>query len=90
MRRTRRLRRWVVKVVAEFMPEGKAKVIDALSSVFSINPDLVAGVVVFVAMIDNSVLVMHTSCCLTHAQAVAEIGCEQAAARIGWRCPRQR
>lgn len=63
--------------------------IDALAGVVSVNPDLVAGVVVFVTMIDGSVLTLYTTCCARHAATVAEVGLNQAAAMTSWDCPRQ-
>jgi len=77
-------------VPVENKPDAKQQVIDSLASVFAVNPELVAGVVVFVTMIDNSVLVLHTCCCLTHAATVAESGLNQAAEVMGWDCPRKR
>lgn len=75
---------------AESAPAAKQQVIDSLSSVFTVNPELVAGVLVFMTMIDDSVLVMHTCCCLKHAGTVAESGLNQAAQVVGWDCPRER
>lgn len=75
---------------AELKPGARQAVVDALSSVVSVNPELVAGVVVFVTMIDNSVIVLHSCCCLTHASVVTEAGLQQAGEVMGWDCPRQR
>lgn len=90
MRRTRQLRRLGAPVGAEAKPEARQQVIDALSSVVAVNPELVAGVLVFITMIDSSTLVLHTCCCLTHASVVAEAGLNQAAQVTGWDCPRER
>jgi len=77
-------------VPAEHVPDARSQVIDSLSTVFTVNPELVAGVLVFMTMIDGSVLVMHTCCCLKHAGTVAESGLNQAASVMGWDCPRER
>jgi hypothetical protein len=73
----------------ERKPEARQQVIDALAPVLTVNPDLVAGVVLFVGMIDGSVLVLHTVCCLTHASLVCDEGLNQAAEVTGWGCPRR-
>lgn len=75
---------------AEHAPAARQQVIDSLSTVFTVNPELVAGVVVFMTMIDGSVLVLHTCCCLKHAETVAQSGLHQAAEVMGWDCPRER
>jgi len=77
-------------VGVEHKPDAKQQVIDSLSSVFTVNPELVAGVVVFMTMIDGSVLVLHSCCCLKHARMVAEQGVQDAAQVAGWDCPRER
>jgi hypothetical protein len=76
-------------VSIEHEPELKRQVIDAMASVVAVNPDLVLGVVAFVAMIDGSVLMLHTCCCVKHASATAGIGLKQAAEVTGWHCPRE-
>jgi hypothetical protein len=76
-------------VGVEYAPAARQQVIDSLSSVVVVNPQLVAGVVVFVAMVDGSVLVLHTCCCLKHAHSVAQDGISQAARVAGWHCPRE-
>lgn len=77
-------------VAAGLKPGARQQVVEALSSVVVVNPELVAGVVVFVTMIDNSTIVLHSCCCLTHASVVTEAGLNQAAEVMGWDCPRQR
>lgn len=73
----------------EHKPNARTKVIEALSELVAVNPDLVAGVVVFTTMIDGSVLTLYTCCCARHAAAVAEVGLNQAAEATGWQCPRE-
>lgn len=73
----------------EFKAQARTQVLEALSGVVAINPELAAGVVMFITMIDGSVLTLFTCCCPVHASVVCEVGLSQAMREVGENCPRQ-